>query len=131
MLTVTLTTAAVLGLYFWLLTLGVVRGRIGGKVLIGTGNDEKLEYSVRAHANFAEHVPLILILMGLIEMAVGEPRMGLVVLGCLLVAGRVLHGWGMTIHAENKPRLFGVLLTWTVLLSLVSWGLLLAAGIVA
>ncbi|MBV7255695.1 MAPEG family protein [Pacificimonas sp. WHA3] len=129
MLTVTLATAAVLGLYFWLLSLRVVQGRIGGKVLIGDGESEDLLYRVRAHANFAEHVPLILILMGLIELAVG-PRTGLIVIAAVLVLARVLHGWGMTMYSENKPRVIGVLLTWAVLLTLASWGLLLAFGVV-
>ncbi|MGB3721191.1 MAG: MAPEG family protein [Pacificimonas sp.] len=126
---VTMTVAGLLGLIFLALSARVVGARLAGKHLIGDGGDETMLYRIRAHANFAEYVPICLILMGLIEMATG-PRTGLWVLGGLLVIARILHAWGMNTPTENKPRVFGILLTWIILIALSLWALLLAFAVV-
>ncbi len=130
MYSITMATAAVAGLIFMALSVRVIGVRFAGKHLIGDGGDEALTYRIRAHGNFAEYIPLCLILMLLIEAALGA-RTGLWVSGVLLILGRLLHAWGMTFTKPNKPRVFGMMLTFLVLMTLSSWALLLAFGLVS
>ncbi len=68
--------------------------------------------AIRAHGNFAEYVPLTLLLMALCELA-GVGALWLHLGGVLLLAGRILHAIGIQIpRAPNKPRLFGTLFFW-------------------
>lgn len=65
--------------------------------------------AIRAHGNFAEYVPLTLLLMALCELA-GVGALWLHLGGGLLLVGRILHAIGIQIpRAPNKPRLFGTL----------------------
>jgi uncharacterized membrane protein YecN with MAPEG domain len=71
--------------------------------------------AIRAHGNFAEYVPLTLLLMALCELA-GVGALWLHLGGGLLLAGRILHAIGIQIpKAPNKPRLFGTLFFWLAL----------------
>ena len=45
--------------------------RISQKVSIGDGGDPAVVCRMRAHANFVEYTPFVLILIGLIELADG------------------------------------------------------------
>ena len=125
---VTLIFAAALGLLNLWLGVRVTRLRVSRKVSIGHGDVPVVESRMRAHANFNENVPIALILMMLIEMQVGASR-GLWLVGALLVAGRVLHPFGMDRSAPNPYRMGGIMLTWTALVALVVWAILLAYGV--
>ena len=70
MLPVTLVLAAACGLINLWLGLRLVRGRMGG-VPIGDGGKPEMLAGMRAHANFAEYAPLVVILTALIELARG------------------------------------------------------------
>ena len=65
---VTLMTAGLCGLLYLWLSIRVVQVRQSAKVLLGDGGDELLLSRIRAHANFAEYVPICLILIGVIEL---------------------------------------------------------------
>ena len=83
--------------------------RRASKTGIGDGGDEKLACAVRAHANHAEWFPGVMI--GLLIVA--------------LIAGRVLHAWGMLSNpGTSAGRLVGSLLTYLTAL-LLGAGLLL------
>lgn len=109
---ITLIYGGLLGLLFLLLSFWVVRRRAQFKVMIGEGEAPEMLSAIRAHGNFAEYVPLTLLLMALCELA----RVGALWLhlgGVLLLAGRILHAIGIQIpRAPNKPRLFGTLFFW-------------------
>ena len=126
---ITLATAGVLGLIYLVLTARVTMARRTTQTMVGDGSGkpgaEALLTAVRAHANFAEYVPLILILMGGIELAGGSHTL-LVILGVLLVVGRALHPVGMALPGANPYRAGGAVLTWAVLLVAGLWALLLA-----
>jgi len=115
---ITLATAGILGLIYLSLTIGVVRGRFKSKVMLGDGSGKPggdgLYVAVRAHGNFAEYVPLALILLGGIEMA-GAPRWLCLVLAAMLVVGRLLHPLGLTRPAPNPFRAGGAMLTWIMI----------------
>jgi uncharacterized protein len=115
-LEITAVYAALLGLLFMLLSFRVSKHRLAGHVSLGDGNNPALAQAIRAHGNFAEYVPLALILIGLAE-AQGAAGMFLHVLGGGLLAGRLLHAWGMSQpKAVNHARRFGIVLTWLTIL---------------
>ena len=112
MMHITLIYAGLLGLLFLLLSFWVVKRRAQFKVMIGEGEAPEMLSAIRAHGNFAEYVPLTLLLMALCELA-GVGALWLHLGGGLLLAGRILHAIGIQIpKAPNKPRLFGTLFFW-------------------
>ncbi len=124
-LPVTTVTAAIMGLLLLILSIAVTRGRFTEKVGLGDGGNPLLLTRVRTHANLAEHVPLILILMALIERAHGA-RLWLEIAAVLLVIGRLLHPIGMARPSPNPLRAGGMILTWIVLGWLSVWAALIA-----
>ena len=116
-LPVTALYAALLGLLYAVLTLLVVRGRVGSGVMLGTGEDKGLLRAVRAHANFAEYAPLILILMALGE-GMRLSSFVLHLLGAALVAARLLHAVGISREPDLRAaRGGGAVLTLVVLIA--------------
>ena len=125
-LTSTLGTAGALGLVYLVLTVRVIRGRFENGVSLGDGGKAVMQRRIRAHGNFAEYVPLVLILMGLIELAGGN-RTVLAASGAALVVGRVLHAIGIEIpKAPNNYRLAGGMITFLLILGGSVWALFLA-----
>jgi uncharacterized membrane protein YecN with MAPEG domain len=114
---VTLGSAGILGLMYLALTVAVVRGRFTKKINLGDGTDTgagDLRVPIRAHANFAEYVPLALILLGGDEAA-GCPHWLCLLLALMLVVGRALHPFGMSRPAPNAFRAGGAMLTWAMI----------------
>jgi uncharacterized membrane protein YecN with MAPEG domain len=72
---------------------------------------------MRAHANFAEYVPLALLLMYMMERHTDS--YGWVhILGILLLAARLCHAWGFGREPETFPlRVAGAALTFLVILA--------------
>ena len=86
--------AAVLSLIFALLSAWVIAGRGRFGVLHGDGGKEQLNRRIRAQANFAEYVPLILLLAAFLE-AGGARRSTVHALLLVLTAARIMHPIGM------------------------------------
>lgn len=108
--------AGILGLMaIWLgAHVGKVRGQT--KVSIGDGGNPRLVRAMRGHANFAEYVPLSLVLLILMAL-LGTPVWVLHSLGVAQVIGRLLHG--MHFCADDAPgwqRAAGISLSLLVLL---------------
>ena len=115
MMHITLIYAGLLGLLFLLLSFWVVKRRAQFKVMIGEGEAPEMRAAIRAHGNFAEYVPLTLLLMALCELA-GVGAFWLHTGGLALLVGRILHAIGIQIpKAPNLPRLVGTLLFWLAL----------------
>jgi len=116
---ITLGTAGVLGLIFVALSFNVVRCRIDTRTITGDGagtaGAQKMQTAIRMHGNFAEYVPMALLLIGGIEAA-GAPRPLVLALCVALVLARIAHPVGMMMKAPNPPRAGGAILTWAVLL---------------
>ena len=111
--------AALLGLVFTGLSFWVVKARAQHKVAMGDGGKSALVLRIRSHANFAEYVPLGLILIAFNEMA-GLHAWGVHALAAVLLVARIAHPIGMA-ASEGSPlqkpfRGFGVLGTWGVIL---------------
>ncbi len=114
---VTLGYAGVLGVWFAILSARVIQGRrTPSGPSLGDGGDPLMNRRIRGHGNFAEYVPLILVLLGGLEIS-GTPRWVLHSLGSGLLAGRVLHGYAFA-FTENYPlgRVAGMALTLGTLL---------------
>jgi hypothetical protein len=113
---VTLLYAGINGLILLVLALNVVRLRRNTKVGLGDGGNEGMLRACRMHANAAEYVPIILILMGLLELQ-RESIYLLHALGIMLTLGRILHPIGIAgSSGESFGRAAGMLLTWVALL---------------
>ncbi len=99
---------------------GGFRGKAGVSVLYGDPINWELVERVRAHQNFLEYVPLVLILMALIELNGGSATF-LYVTGFLLIAVRIAHAIGLK-HDDmgHIGRLIGA--GGTALISVVSAG---------
>jgi uncharacterized protein len=102
---------------FIILSVRVIRVRRGAKVSVGDGGDASLLRRIRVHANFAEYVPLALVLMGLAESMKTDVRI-LHLLGMALVIARLMHAFGMSGSKDIFPlRVAGVATTFTVLIA--------------
>lgn len=119
----TLITAGLLGLLFFLLSLRVVQRRLAGKVPFGDGGDPALLERIRAHGNFAEHVPFLLLLMAGIELSAGHHSAWLWGAGAALLLARIAHAIGLSRPSPNAFRSVGVVLTWLLLIGLSLWAL--------
>jgi uncharacterized membrane protein YecN with MAPEG domain len=77
----------------------------------GKGDEELLQRAIRAHGNFAEYVPFMLIILYLLEMSGTSPAK-LHVLGGAFLLGRIMHGICMGFMRSNMPlRVGGTVLT--------------------
>lgn len=94
MLPITLTMAAAAALLNVWLAIRVGQVRTRHKVSIGDGGNEAVTARMRAHANFVEYTPFVLILLALIELARGSATW-LWVVAVVYLIGRVLHALGM------------------------------------
>ena len=103
--------AALLALLFLALSVLVIRQRLLGKVVIGLGESEGLLRASRAHSNFAEYVPVLLILLLLLELGGARPWL-LHGLGAAILLGRALHAAGISRSPERLVfRQAGMMLT--------------------
>jgi len=77
----------------------------------GKGDEELLQRAIRAHGNFAEYVPFMLIILYWLEMSGASPAK-LHVLGSAFRLGRIMHGVCMGFMRSNMPlRVGGTVLT--------------------
>lgn len=106
--------AGILGLMKIGLGLRVTMHRAAKGISLGDREDEAMVRRIRAHANFSENVPMALILLMLIEM-LDATSVAIVVLGIVLVVGRLLHWLGMSGNGEAFNRVTGIIMTWGVI----------------
>ena len=119
---VTILYAGLLGLLSIVLssTAGMSRGRKG--IDAGDGGDATLLLAMRRHANFVEYVPMALVLIGLLELngVSGQVIHGL---GCVLLAGRLLHAANFHQGVRSIPRGIGAALTLLVIATSSVWSI--------
>jgi uncharacterized membrane protein YecN with MAPEG domain len=103
-----------LGLVFLALSMRVIWFRRKG-IYFGDGGDPQLQRAIRGHANFAEYVPLALVLMLLLESG-GASNVTLHALGLALLVARMLHGYALSFTPKFVfGRFWGTVLTFTVI----------------
>ena len=103
--------AAFIALIFVVLSVRtlLLRRRLG--IAIGTGEDLKLTRAMRVHSNFAEYVPIALILIYFLEVGT-DTDVGIHILCVSLIGGRLLHAYGVSqIKEDYRFRVVGMILT--------------------
>lgn len=109
--------AALLALIFVGLSIRTIRLRRRYRVGVGDGNHAELQRAARVHANFAEYVPLALLLVYFAETS-GGPLPLIHALAIALFCGRLLHAYGVSQVRENyRYRTAGMVLTFSVIIS--------------
>lgn len=107
--------AGILALLFFVLSMRVVQLRGPKGASLGDGGNPELMRRIRGHANFAEFVPLILLLMALLELS----RFSITLLhamGITLVVARLLHGYALSFTERfTFGRFVGAALTFLLL----------------
>jgi uncharacterized membrane protein YecN with MAPEG domain len=119
-ITLTLAGAAAI-LHIWLAA-RVSRLRRLFKIGVGDGGNEALLRRIRAHGNYIENMPIVLILIGLLELAGGDKRI-LWGVGIAFILARIVHAFGMDGPSRVRLRIAGMATSALVLLGLAIWAL--------
>ena len=102
--------AALYILFCVFLTVRVIQIRFGKRISIGDGGNEVLAKRVRAHGNFVESAPFMIV--ALIAAAnLNAAPIALHAFGAIFLIGRVLHSIGMVGSPANLPRQIGMVLS--------------------
>ena len=103
---ITLIATGVLGILFFVHSLRTIFGRKLTNTNLGDGDNELMIRRIRIHGNFAEYIPLLLIILGLLEVS-EVPSLWLVGFAALVVVGRLLHFYGL--YSKDTPGLARIL----------------------
>lgn len=129
-LPVTAFVATVCAIMLLITAVDTVRQRLRLKAAFGDAGDPKLISASRSHANLAEHAPIVILLLAMLEMAKAE-HMALMAIGALFLFGRASHIVGLyapsTPGKAPLPRQIGVVVTWLTLATLSGWTLFILA----
>lgn len=108
--------APLFALFYVALSINVIRTRRREKIGLGSGGNRAVERAMRVHANFAEYVPLALLLLLILEQSGGSTLL-LHGLFLVLLAGRLIHAWGVSQQNENfRFRVSGMTMTFAVMI---------------
>lgn len=120
--------AALLGLLFFALSVRTLRVRRGLRIAVGDAGNTQMLRAMRVHSNFAEYVPLSLLLIYMFEAAGVWPLL-IHALGLALLVGRLLHAYGLSRTREDlRFRIAGTSLTFLALVAPALGLLVLYAG---
>jgi uncharacterized protein len=107
--------AAIFALLFVYLSVQTVRQRQRLRISVGDGGNPAMLRTMRVQGNFAEYVPLALLLIALFEMQ-AAPAWAVHALCVLLLCARVLHAYGVRQNPENlRLRVAAMMGTFSVL----------------
>lgn len=127
-LPVTLASAAAAGILAIWLMIRVGQVRRAFQVSIGDGGEEAVTRRMRAHANYVESAPFVLVLIAAIELAAaGGGWLQWVAIAYFI--GRILHALGMEGGSLQIGRMIGTIVTLLTLLGLGVVAALVAAGV--
>ncbi|MBU3595641.1 MAPEG family protein [Polynucleobacter sp. 86C-FISCH] len=123
MLLMTSIIAAILTIIFVKLSFAVIGLRRKNKVGLGSGGYDDLERAIRAQGNFAEYVPIGLILIACLELN-GAPWWLVILPGIALIIGRLIHAKGINEPPPNfSSRVLGMKFTFGTLITLAALNL--------
>jgi len=113
--------ASLLAALYLFLSVRVIRMRRRERIAVGDGGNVRLRRAIRVHANFAEYVPLALILAAFVELQQFSPL--IIHLLCLaLIIGRVVHAYGVSQEKEDyRLRVVGMALTFGAIATPALW----------
>lgn len=130
-LPITALTAAICAIMLLITAIDTVRQRLRAKAAFGDGGDAKLVSASRSHGNLAEHAPLAVILIGLLEQS-GAHHWTLTGIAVLFLFARMMHIIGLYAPMSTKPplpRQIGVIGTWLSYALLIGWTLYLVVTV--
>jgi uncharacterized protein len=107
-LPISMTMAAIAALINLWLMIRVGKVRTREKVMVGDGGNDAVIRRMRAHSNYIESTAFVLILLLLVELAVG-PAGWLWAIGGVYFIGRIAHAIGM--DGPMPARFAGTLIT--------------------
>jgi uncharacterized protein len=109
--------AALLAILFVVLSIRAIRQRRSLKINLGDAGNKDMQRAMRVHANFAEYVPLCLLMIYLVEQS-GVYAWFVHMLGMALLVARLSHAYGVSQQRENFAfRVTGMTLTFIVLIT--------------
>lgn len=118
-LPITLTAAGLAAIINIWLSIRVGQVRTSEKVSVGDGGNEAVIRRMRAHSNFIENAPFVVLLIAAIELAMGAGNPSwLWWVMAIFMLGRVAHGLGMDGGALAKGRMVGTIVTMLTLAGL-------------
>lgn len=124
-LPITALTAAICAILLLITAIDTVRQRMASKTAFGDGGgNAKLISASRSHGNLAEHAPLAIIMIGLLEPHANPYALGAV--AAFFLFARVCHIFGLYAPMSTEPplgRKIGVSGTWLVYAVLIVWTL--------
>lgn len=108
LLPITFFLAAIFGLVLVFLSAYVSMWRRTLNVALGDGNNETLRRRIRAHANFVENAPFLILLCALLE--IGQAiQWSIGVIAIAFVTARLLHAFAILFGRDAKPRAFAMI----------------------
>ncbi len=108
--------AALLSLLFLVLSFRTIGMRRQLQIGLGHKGDKQMIRRMRVHANFAEYVPLTLLLILMMELR-GLPDWSLHAAALSLLVGRIVHAYGVSQDKEDlRFRQVGMVLTFLAIL---------------
>ncbi len=122
-LPITALTAAICAIMLLLTAIDTVRRRMAARVAFGDGGDAGLVSATRSHGNLAEHAPLTILMIGVLELSHADHQI-LSGIAAIFLAARALHIVGLYAPMSAKPplpRSLGVIGTWLTMLALTGW----------
>lgn len=108
--------AGLSGLLLAYLALQAIKARRANKVKLGDGGIFALQSAMRAHGNFAEYMPITIIMLFLLEFN-GAPAWMIHVIGTTFLVGRWIHAQGL-LKDDLRKRVKGMGVTLAVLIGL-------------
>lgn len=107
--------AGILALIYIILSFNVIMKRREFKIGMGDGDNKILKKAIRAHGNFAEFIPMILIMMILVEYTLANALM-MHIIGISLIIARILQAKGLLkTEIASFERVAGTLMTFTIM----------------
>ena len=117
--------AGLCGLLMAWLALQTIKSRRANRVKLGDGGNFALQSAIRAQGNFAEYMPIVLILLFLLEYN-GMYYLVIHAVGMAFLAGRWIHAQGL-LKDNLRYRMRGMDFTLAILIGLAVANILLAA----
>jgi hypothetical protein len=102
--------AALLGIFYFFLTIFVIKTRRRLKISLGDGNNPEMLQAISAHSNFQSYTPFLLILLYLVESISVLPNYLVIALGLIIFMGRLFHFQGIVTN-NLKMRVPGMIMT--------------------
>lgn len=99
-LEITSLTAGLLALLYLVLSILVIKFRMKEQETLDVP-DGLIRRTVRAHGNFAEYVPIVVILMALVELQNELAEHWLIVIAGVFILGRVAHAYSIVVFEER------------------------------